>query len=311
MIIKAVKLYDNGFMTQPFAFGGEEGMDKFDASVRYRSSLQNYVIDTGSEIILVDTGMPSEVPEQVPEDSTMIYMGTKVKDYVSALAEAGYKPEQVSKILITHKHADHTGELRAFPNAQIFASREEAKADELQYPNVVPVDFADGPYKNFPESQKIADGIYYIKAVGHTTGNSIVIAESDGLYYMMHGDVTYTDEALYENKLSIVFEDPAAARKTLDAVREFIRNNPTVYLSTHTPLGYENLENKKVVDLDNPPEPIPVGEIEKKEATGKYICSVCGYIYDPAEHDGVAFEDLPDDWRCPRCKQPKEKFNKA
>ena len=37
----------------------------------------------------------------------------------------------------------------------------------------------------------------------------------------------------------------------------------------------------------------------------------CGYVYDTAEHDGVAFEDLPDDWRCPRCKQPKEKFNKA
>ena len=36
-----------------------------------------------------------------------------------------------------------------------------------------------------------------------------------------------------------------------------------------------------------------------------------GYLYDPAEHDGVAFEDLPDDWRCPRCKQPKTKFNKA
>ena len=30
-----------------------------------------------------------------------------------------------------------------------------------------------------------------------------------------------------------------------------------------------------------------------------------------AEHYGVAFEDLPYDWRCPRCKQPKEKFNKA
>ena len=25
----------------------------------------------------------------------------------------------------------------------------------------------------------------------------------------------------------------------------------------------------------------------------------------------VAFEELPEDWRCPRCKQPKEKFNKA
>ena len=32
-------------------------------------------------------------------------------------------------------------------------------------------------------------------------------------------------------------------------------------------------------------------------------------VYDPAENDGVAFEDLPDDWKCPRCKQPIEKFN--
>ena len=34
-------------------------------------------------------------------------------------------------------------------------------------------------------------------------------------------------------------------------------------------------------------------------------------VYDPAEHDGVAFEDLPADWRCPRCRQPKDKFNRA
>ena len=79
---------------------------------------------------------------------------------------------------------------------------------------------------------------------------------------MFQGDITYTDEALYANKLSVVFEDIAAARVTMDAVREFIKNNPTVYLSTHTPLGYENLENKKVIDLDAPPATIPVGEID-------------------------------------------------
>ena len=238
-------------------------------------------------------------------------MGNKVDNYVDALAKAGYRPEQVSKILITHKHADHTGELRAFPNAVVYASREECKAAELQYPNVVPVDFTDGPYANFERSQKIADGVYFIEAKGHTTGNSIVIVEDGGLYYMIHGDVTYTDEALYANRLSVVFEDIAAARTTLDAVREFIGSHPTVYLSTHTPLGNENLEAKAVVDLDNPPESKPVGEIKVKEASGKYICSVCGYVYDPDEHDGVAFEDLPDDWKCPRCRQPKEKFNKA
>ena len=31
----------------------------------------------------------------------------------------------------------------------------------------------------------------------------------------------------------------------------------------------------------------------------KYVCKICGWIYDPAEHDNVAFEDLPADWRCP------------
>lgn len=72
------------------------------------------------------------------------------------------------------------------------------------------------------------------------------IAEDDDLFYMMHGDVTYTDEALYENKLSVVYED-----------------------------------------------------------------SVCGYVYDPAENNGIAFENLPEDWKCPRCKQPKTEFNAA
>ncbi len=73
---------------------------------------------------------------------------------------------------------------------------------------------------------------------------------------MIHGDITYTDEALYADKLSIVFEDISKARETQNRVLEFIRNNPTVYLSTHTPLGPENLENRYVIDLENPPESI-------------------------------------------------------
>lgn len=53
--IKAVKFRAHGFYGQPFAFGGEEGPEKFDPNVRYRGSLQNYPIDTGDEVILVDT----------------------------------------------------------------------------------------------------------------------------------------------------------------------------------------------------------------------------------------------------------------
>lgn len=47
----------------------------------------------------------------------------------------------------------------------------------------------------------------------------------------------------------------------------------------------------------------------------KYQCQTCDYIYDPEVGDeeggipaGVAFEDLPDDWTCPDCNDPKEAF---
>lgn len=313
MIIKAIKFRKDGFYTQPFAFGGEEGMDRFDRSVRYRGSLQNYLIDTGDEVILVDTGLPAGTPEEAPDENSLAFTGKDICSYMDAFAALGYRPEQVTKILLTHKHADHSGELRSFPNAKIYVNEEELSADELQgLSNLVPVKFTDGAYYNFPACQKIRDGVYYIKAKGHTNGNSIVIVELDGLFYMIHGDVTYVDEALYENKLSVVFDDPAAARETLDRVRDFIRSHPTVYVSTHTPQGYENLEAKRVMDLDDPVETVLADvDFTAQAATGKYVCSVCGYVYDPAEHDGVAFESLPDDWRCPRCKQPKEKFNRA
>ena len=129
---------------------------------------------------------------------------------------------------------------------------------------------------------------------------------------MIHGDITYVDEALYENKLSVVYDDLAAARETQDRIRTFISQHPTVYCSTHSPQGYENLEARRVMDLNNPvPTVLAEVDFSAQQASGKYVCSICGYVYDPAEHDGVAFEDLPDDWKCPRCKRPKEKFNKA
>lgn len=47
----------------------------------------------------------------------------------------------------------------------------------------------------------------------------------------------------------------------------------------------------------------------------KYVCTVCGYVYDPAEGDdmsgiaaGTAFADLPDDWVCPLCGADKSVF---
>jgi rubredoxin len=42
----------------------------------------------------------------------------------------------------------------------------------------------------------------------------------------------------------------------------------------------------------------------------KYICDVCGYVYDPTV-ESVAFEDLPDNWCCPLCGVGKDQFSET
>lgn len=248
MEIKALRMFDGGFMNQPFAFGGEEGKEAFDEQIIYRSSLQNFLIDTGQEVILVDTGFKASFPAPAKKLGAPLYMGEKVMDYMDAFDALGYKPEQVTKILITHKHPDHSDCIGYFPNAKIYIGTEDADAMKLEGENIIRAQFGES-YKNFPNAQQVAPGIWFVEAKGHTKGNSIVIAEDEGIFYMFHGDVTYCDAALKANKLSIVFEDKEGARQTLDRVREFISQNPTVYLSTHCPEGYENLELKRIMKL--------------------------------------------------------------
>lgn len=91
MEIKAVKFREDGFHTQPFAFGGEEGPDAFDPDVRYRGSLRNYLIDTEDEVILVDTGLPAGTPEEAPDETSRLFTGKDICSYMEALAALGYE----------------------------------------------------------------------------------------------------------------------------------------------------------------------------------------------------------------------------
>ncbi len=245
-----LKYYDGGFMTQAFAFGGSRDKEKCE-DVKYGSSLQNFLIDDGNEVILSDTGMPNDSPDMGKNPNMPLSMGDKVATFKEAFDASGYKIEDVTKIVVTHKHPDHTGELRMFPNAKIYISEREADDMKLTGDNIVRVKFTDGTYKNFPESQRITDSLVMIKAVGHTNGNSISILEDkeNDEYYMFQGDVTYCDAALLANELSVVYEDKEKARETLDRVREFIKNNKTIYCSTHCPEGYLNVEQHKIIEL--------------------------------------------------------------
>jgi len=246
MKIVALEFYKDGEMKETFALGGSIDQGELDESRVYPASLQNYLIDTGSEVILIDTGLPVETPDFKREEGQKLYMGQKVADYYKALEIAGYEPKDVSKIIVTHKHPDHTGELRYFPNAKIYLSQIEAEDMGLTGENIIPVTFKDGAFENFKQSEMIAENIVMLPAYGHTKGNSIAIMKVDDLYYLFHGDVTYTDEALRRKALSVVFEDKEAARDTLLKVREFVETHDTIYLSTHTPEGVKALANKEI-----------------------------------------------------------------
>lgn len=54
---------------------------------------------------------------------------------------------------------------------------------------------------------------------------------------------------------------------------------------------------------------------ERRICMDRYVCELCGYVYDPEVGDpdngiepGTPFEELPDDWVCPVCGASKDEF---
>ncbi len=92
-------------------------------------------------------------------------------------------------------------------------------------------------------------------------------------------------------------------------------------LSEDKPMTYEYYHKVKggVSPKTSPTYSSMVDKETKKEEEkmDKYVCKVCGYVYDPKKGDsdngvepGTKFEDIPDDWVCPVCGVGKEEFEK-
>ncbi|MBW2646362.1 MAG: flavin reductase [Deltaproteobacteria bacterium] len=90
--------------------------------------------------------------------------------------------------------------------------------------------------------------------------------------------------------------------------------NPMTYAYYHTIKGGKAPKSAPHYIEDE--EKISVKEKEGNKMD-KYVCTICGYVYDPAKGDpdegiepGTKFEDLPDDWTCPICGAGKDEFEK-
>jgi glyoxylase-like metal-dependent hydrolase (beta-lactamase superfamily II) len=180
-----------------------------------------YLINTGSKLILVDAGAGS-------------LFGPTLGKLAGNLQAAGYRPEQVDEIYITHMHADHVGGLMAgdklaFPNATVRADKHDADY-WLSQANMdaAPKDAKDffkgamasinpyvaaGKFKAFDGDAELVPGVKAVASRGHTPGHTTYIVESKGAKLALWGDLMHVAAVQFaEPSVTIKFDsDPKAA----------------------------------------------------------------------------------------------------
>jgi glyoxylase-like metal-dependent hydrolase (beta-lactamase superfamily II) len=190
-----------------------------------------YLVNTGSKLVLIDTGAGA-------------LFGPTLGKLIANLKAAGYQPEQVDEIYITHMHGDHVGGLvgngqLAFPNATVRAAKLEADfwLNEENM-NKAPADkkgffqgaqamldpyVKAGKFKPFEGDVELVPGVRASGEHGHTPGHTTYVVESQGRKLVLIGDLIHVASVQMENPaVTIGFDsdDKAAAaarKKVFDA----------------------------------------------------------------------------------------------
>lgn len=191
--------------------------------VPLETSVNAYLVNTGTKVVLVDTG-------------TAGLFGPTAGRVVSHLRAAGYTPEQVDEIVITHMHGDHIGGASSvvFPNATLRLDKRDSDfwlspeqvakgGDGAKTVAALVKGFADaGRFKPFEGKQdgvEIVPGVKAFPAYGHTPGHSNYLAESKGQKMMFWGDLMHVAAVQFADpSVTIQFDsDPKMARPAREA----------------------------------------------------------------------------------------------
>ena len=204
-----------------------------------------YLVNTGKQLILVDAG------------SGTWFGGAKFGHLAGNLRSAGYTPEEVDIVLVTHLHSDHIGGLTTpdgkivFPNADIYVAKADsdfwlspeiaanAPKDAQQFfqsaQSIAAPYIKAGKWHTFSDSDQIVDGMQIVPLRGHTPGHTGYEFSSQGKKILFWGDVMHVQRLqLPDPKITVVFDvDPTAALATRDQLLRKLANEDVLIAGPH------------------------------------------------------------------------------
>jgi glyoxylase-like metal-dependent hydrolase (beta-lactamase superfamily II) len=183
-------------------------------------SFNAFLVDTGEKLVLIDTGSGA-------------FLGPNGGKLLTNMQAAGYRPEQVDEVYITHLHVDHlgglvTGETVAFSNAIVRADQHDvdywlSEENANKAPEQMKLFFQAaqaslkpyreaGKFKSFDGDTNLVPGVKAVGARGHTPGHAIYIAESKGERMLFWGDLLHVAAVQLPNpSVTVIFDADSKA----------------------------------------------------------------------------------------------------